>query len=135
MNGNPFAAVEPREQAESLPDIDVTETAQEEGIRNPVFITQQVYESCIKRMAGQSPEHEEGRLRTLLATVRWVLHNSNWEIPKNMWRFIMKARTAENEAPREVMLLIRRGLWNLETGMPPVTVVLESASRILLLTE
>ena len=66
-------------RAEAILDgfqIEVTKTAQEAGIRFPVFITRGVFDACVAVPAGVTGQDEAGRLWDVLWMLRYAILRS-----------------------------------------------------------
>ena len=100
--------------------VEVTKTAQEAGIRYPVFLTRAVYEAYVTVPPHVTGQDEAGRL---------------WDIVWMLRFAIMRARAAarvpvalyvrnDNRAPRLVKLVATCGPTDIDEPAPAITVML-----------
>lgn len=99
----------------------VSKIAQEEGIRNPVFLSQSVYEFCVRPNANC--EDTEERLREFLSVLRFEMDQANGTRKNRRLFFEFDAQKPQNQNQRRSVLEIIAGRWNPVTQVPPVSVV------------
>jgi hypothetical protein len=108
--------------------VEVTKTAQEAGIRFPVFITRGVYEQCVAVPTGRdgSPscpgQDEVGRLWDVVWMLRFAIIRS-----KPGARYIPVAlyvRNSDHQPARLVKLIATCGPLDIDDEQPAITVML-----------
>ena len=99
---------------------DVTKIAQEEGIRNPVFIFQGLYETYIRQNGNR--EVTEARLRGFLSVLRFEMEQANGNTKNRGLSFEFDTPKTQNHNQRRAVLEIITGRWDSVTHLPRVFV-------------
>ena len=102
--------------------IDVTKTAQEAGIRFPVFITRGVYEQCVAVPPGVTGQDEAGRLWDLV----WLLRHAILRSRPGTSRlpFALYVRNSDTHPPRLTKLIATAGALDIDDPAPAITLML-----------
>jgi hypothetical protein len=102
--------------------IEVTETAQEAGIRFPVFITRGVYEQCVAVPPGVTAQGEAGRLWDVV----WLLRHAILTTRPGTSRlpFALYVRNSDTSPPRLTKLIATAGAVDIDDPAPAITVFL-----------
>ena len=101
--------------------IEVTKTAQEAGIRFPVFITRGVYEQCVAVPPGVSGQDEAGRLWDIVWMLRFAIrrsHSGQSRLP-----FALYVRN-DNHRARLIKLVATAGPLDIDDPQPAITVMM-----------
>ncbi len=108
--------------------IDVTKTAQEAGIRFPVFITRGVYEECVAVPPGVTAQDEAGRLWDVVWMLRFaILKHSTFNTQPSTSRRLPVAlyvRNSDNKPARLTKLIATAGPLDIDNPAPAITVML-----------
>ncbi len=102
--------------------IEVTKTAQEAGIRFPVFITRGVYEQCVAVPPGVTGQDEAGRLWDVV----WLLRHAILCSRPGTSRlpFALYVRNSDTTPPRLTKLIATAGAVDVDDPAPAITVML-----------
>ena len=101
--------------------VEVTTTAQEAGIRFPVFLTRAVYDAYVAVPPGVAAQDEAGRLWDLVSMLRFAIrkaHPGRTRLP-----YALYVRN-DNRAARLVKLVAECGPRDIDDPAPAITVLL-----------
>jgi hypothetical protein len=99
--------------------VDVTLTAQEAGIRFPVFITRAVYDAYVTVPPDVDGQDEAGRLWDILNLLRHAIRQS--QPGKARLPFALYVRN-DNRRPRLIKLIATCGALDFDDPQPAITV-------------
>ena len=102
--------------------IEVTKTAQEAGIRFPVFITRGVYEQCVAVPPGVTGQDEAGRLWDLVWMLRFAIIRSR--PGTNRLTVALYVRNSDSHPSRLTKLIATAGAVDIDDPAPAITVML-----------
>ena len=108
--------------------IEVTKTAQEAGIRFPVFITRGVYEQCVAVPPGVndgpcgSHQDEAGRLWDVVWMLRFAIIRS--QPGTSRLPFALYVRNSDTHPARLTKLIATAGAVDIDDPAPAITVML-----------
>ena len=102
--------------------IEVTKTAQEAGIRFPVFITRGVYEQCVAVPPGVTGQDEAGRLWDVIWLLRFAIIRS--KPGTSRLPFALYVRNSDNRPPRLTKLIATAGAVDIDDPAPAITILL-----------
>ena len=102
--------------------IEVTKTAQEAGIRFPVFITRGVYEQCVAVPPGVTGQDEAGRLWDLVWLLRFAIIRS--KPGTSRLPFALYVRNSDKHPARLTKLIATAGALDIDDPAPAITVLL-----------
>ena len=102
--------------------IDVSKTAQEAGIRFPVFITRGVYEQCVAVPPGVTGQDEAGRLWDVV----WMLRFAILRAKPGATRLTVAlyVRNSDKQPARLMTLRATAGAVDVDNPAPAITVML-----------
>ena len=102
--------------------IEVTKTAQEAGIRFPVFITRGVYEQCVAVPPGVTGQDEAGRLWDVV----WMLRFAILRAKPGATRLTVAlyVRNSDKQPARLMTLRATAGAVDVDDPAPAITVML-----------
>src|ERR1041385_8151700 len=125
MESEPFGKViysYTREQAVADGvQVEVTKTAQEAGIRFPVFLTRTVYDTYVTVPPGVSGQDEAGRLWDIVWMLRFAVGKA--ESGRSRLPFALYVRN-DNTRPRLVKLVATCGPLDIADPRPAITVMM-----------
>lgn len=101
--------------------VEVTKTAQEAGIRFPVFLTRAVYDAYVTVPPGVTGQDEAGRLWDVVWMLRFAIrkaHSGQGRLP-----FALYVRN-DNRHPRLVKLVAHCGAMDIDDSQPAITVMM-----------
>jgi hypothetical protein len=101
--------------------VDVTKTAQEAGIKFPVFITRGVFESYVAVPEGVTGQDEAGRLWDIIWMTRFAIlrsHGHTDRIPVALY-----VRN-DNRAAKLIKLIATCGALDMDDPQPAITIML-----------
>ena len=101
--------------------IEVTRTAEEAGIRFPVFITRGVYEQCVAVPPNVTGQDEAGRLWDVIWLLRFAIIRS--EPGTSRLPVALYVRN-DNRKARLVKLIATAGAMDIDDPAPAITVML-----------
>ena len=125
MNDNPFGPIiYAYTRAQAIADgvqVDVTTTAQEAGIRFPVFITRSAFEAYVTVPPNVTGQDEAGRLWDVV----WMLRHAIRKATPGQTRlpFALYVRN-DNRAPRLIKLIAECGPLDLDKPEPAITIMM-----------
>ena len=125
MNDNPFGPIiYAYTRAQALADgvqVDVTTTAQESGIRFPVFITRTAFDAYVTVPPDVTGQDEAGRLWDVV----WMLRHAIRKATPGQTRlpFALYVRN-DNRAPRLIKLIAECGPLDLDKPEPAITIMM-----------
>ena len=102
--------------------IEVTKTAEEAGIRFPVFITRGVYEQCVAVPPGVTGQDESGRLWDLIWMLRFAIIRSRPGTSR--LAVALYVRNSNSHPPRLTKLIATAGAVDIDDPAPAITVML-----------
>ena len=102
--------------------IEVTKTAEEAGIRFPVFITRGVYEQCVAVPPGVTGQDEAGRLWDVVWMLRFAIIRS--QPGTSRLTVALYVRNSETRPPRLTKLIATAGAVDIDDPAPAITVLL-----------
>jgi len=102
--------------------IEVTKTAEEAGIRFPVFITRGVYEQCVAVPPGVTGQDEAGRLWDVVWMLRFAIIRS--QPGTSRLTVALYVRNSDTKPPRLVKLIATAGAVDVDDPAPAITVLL-----------
>jgi hypothetical protein len=102
--------------------IEVTRTAQEAGIRFPVFITRGVFEQCVAVPPGVTGQDEAGRLWDVV----WLLRHAIMRSKPGTSRLTVAlyVRNSDAHPPRLTKLIATAGAMDIDDPAPAITIML-----------
>ena len=124
-NNSPFGEViYAYSRAQAVADgfqVEVTKTAQEAGIRFPVFLTRTVYDSFVTVPPGVTAQDEAGRLWDIV----WMLRFAILKAQPGQARlpFALYVRN-DNRAPRLIKLIAMCGPLDMDAPEPAITIMM-----------
>jgi hypothetical protein len=101
--------------------VEVSKTAQEAGIRFPVFLTRTVYDTYVTVPTGVTGQDESGRLWDVIWMLRYAIQNAGaarTRIPVALY-----VRN-DNIRPRLVKLIATCGPLDIDDPQPAITVMM-----------
>src|ERR1017187_2861440 len=101
--------------------IEVTKTAQEAGIRFPVFLTRAVYDAYVTVPPGVTCQDEAGRLWDLMTMARFAILRSRPGCDRLPVALYVRN---DNRAPRLVRLTAVCGPLDIDDPQPAITILL-----------
>ena len=101
--------------------IEVTKTAQEAGIRFPVFLTRAVYAAYVTVPPDVEAQDEAGRLWDVLTLLRHAIRQSR--PGQTRLPFALYVRN-DNRRPRLVKLIATCGALDVDAPQPAITVMM-----------
>jgi hypothetical protein len=101
--------------------VEVTKTAQEAGIRFPVFLTRAVYDAYVTVPLGVTAQDEAGRLWDLMTMARFAILRSRPGCDRLPVALYVRN---DNRAPRLVRLTAVCGPLDIDDPQPAITVML-----------
>ena len=102
--------------------IEVTKTAQEAGIRFPVFITRGVYEQCVAVPPGVTGQDEAGRLWDVVWMLRFAIIRSRPGTSR--LTVALYVRNSDKQPARLTKLIATAGAVDVDDSAPAITVML-----------
>ena len=102
--------------------IEVTKTAEEAGIRFPVFITRGVYEQCVAVPPGVTGQDEAGRLWDVVWMLRFAIIRS--QPGTSRLTVALYVRNSETRPPRLTKLIATAGAVDIDDPAPAITILL-----------
>lgn len=101
--------------------VEVTKTAQEAGIRFPVFLTRSVFDACVAVPPGVTGQDEAGRLWDVL----WMARHAILRGAPGADRIPVTLRVCNNHhAPKRVELIAACGPLDMDDPQPVITIML-----------
>ena len=101
--------------------VEVSKTAQEAGIRFPVFLTRAVYDAYVTVPPGVIGQDEAGRLWDLVWMLRFAIHRARPGVERIPVAFYVRN---DNRAPRLVKLIATCGPLDIDDPQPTITIML-----------
>jgi hypothetical protein len=101
--------------------VDVTKTAQEAGIRFPVFLTRAVYDACVTVPPDVEAQDEAGRLWDVPTLLRHAIRKS--QPGQTRLPFALYVRN-DNRRSRLVKLIANCGALDVDDARPALTVAM-----------
>ena len=125
-DGDPFGPViYSYTRAQAVADgvqVEVTTTAQEAGIKFPVFLTRTVFDAYVEVPPGVTGQDEAGRLWDIVWMLRFAILRSRpgaERIPVALY-----VRQSNTERPRLIKLIATCGPHDLDDAQPAITVMM-----------
>jgi hypothetical protein len=100
--------------------VEVTKTAQEAGIRFPVFLTRTVYDVYVTVPPGVTGQDEAGRLWDLVWMLRFAIHRARPGVQRIPVAFYVRN---DNRAARLVKLIATCGPLDIDDPQPAITIM------------
>jgi hypothetical protein len=101
--------------------VDVTATAQEAGIRFPVFLTRAVFDAYVTVPQGVTCQDESGRLWDIVWMLRFAIRKA--QSGQDRLPFALYVRN-DNRRPKLVKLIATCGALDMDDPQPAITVML-----------
>jgi hypothetical protein len=101
--------------------VELTKTAQEAGIRFPVFLTRAVYDAYVTVPPGVSCQDEAGRLWDLMTMTRFAILRSRPGCDRLPVALYVRN---DNRAPRLVRLIATCGALDIDDPQPAITLMM-----------
>jgi hypothetical protein len=101
--------------------IDVTKTAQEAGIKFPVFLTRGVFETYVAVQEGVTGQDEAGRLWDVVWMLRFGIIRARPGVQRIPVAFYVRN---DNRAPRLVKLIATCGPLDIDDPQPAITITM-----------
>ena len=101
--------------------VEVTKTAQEAGIRFPVFLTRTVYDSFVTVPPGVTAQDEAGRLWDIVWMLRFAIKRTSRGVER--LPFALYVRN-DNHAAKLVKLIAVAGPLDIDEPQPAITVMM-----------
>jgi len=125
MNNHPFGEViYAYTRAQAIADgvqVEITKTAQEAGIRFPVFITRTAFDAYVTVPPDVAGQDEAGRLWDILTMTRLAILRSRHVC--NRLAVALYVRN-DNRAPRLVKLVATCGPLDMDDAQPAITLMM-----------
>ena len=102
--------------------IDVTKTAQEAGIRFPVFLTRGVYDAYVAVPEGVTGQDEAGRLWDVVWMLRFGIIRARPGVQRIPVAFYVRN---DNRTPRLVKLIATCGPLDIDDPQPAITITMQ----------
>jgi len=102
-------------------EVDVTKTAQEAGIRFPVFLTRGVFETYVAVPEGVTGQDEAGRLWDVVWMLRFGIIRARPGVQRIPVAFYVRN---DNRAPRLVKLIATCGPLDIDDPQPAITITM-----------
>jgi hypothetical protein len=101
--------------------VEVTKTAQEAGIRFPVFLTRTVYDAYVTVPPDVTGQDEAGRLWDILTMIRFAILRSRPGCDRLPVALYVRN---DNRRPRLVKLIATCGALDIDDPQPAITVMM-----------
>lgn len=101
--------------------VEVTKSAQEAGIRFPVFLTRTVFDAFVTVPKGVTAQDEAGRLWDIVWMLRFAIRKAANQ--SNRMPFALYVRN-DNHKPRLVKLIATCGPLDMDDPQPAITVMM-----------
>jgi hypothetical protein len=101
--------------------VEVSKTAQEAGIRFPVFLTRAVYDAYVSVPPGVEAQDEAGRLWDLIWLLRFAIRRARPGVERIPVAFYVRN---DNRAARLVKLIATCGPLDIDDPQPAITILL-----------
>ena len=102
--------------------IEVTKTAEEAGIRFPVFITRGVYEQCVAVPPGVTGQDEAGRVWDLMWMLRFAIIRAKPGTTR--LTVALYVRNSDKHPARLTKLIATAGAVDIDDPAPAITILL-----------
>jgi hypothetical protein len=102
--------------------VDVSETAQEAGIKFPVFVTRTVYDAYVAVPPGVTGQDEAGRLWDVVYMTRHAIQQAQPGADRIVVELFVRN---DDRKPKLVKLVAVCGPLDIDTPEPAITVMLE----------
>ena len=102
-------------------EVDVTKTAQEAGIRFPVFLTRGVFETYVAVPEGVTGQDEAGRLWDVVWMLRFGIIRARPGVQRIPVAFYVRN---DNRTPRLVKLIATCGPLDIDDPQPAITITM-----------
>ena len=102
-------------------EVDVTKTAQEAGIRFPVFLTRGVFETYVAVPEGVTGQDEAGRLWDVVWMLRFGIIRARPGVQRIPVAFYVRN---DNRAPLLVKLIATCGPLDIDDPQPAITITM-----------
>jgi hypothetical protein len=125
INQSPFGQVTyAYTRAQAVADglqVEVTKTAQEAGIRFPVFLTRAVFDAYVTVPSGVTAQDESGRLWDIVWMLRFAILRSRGHTDRLPVALYVRN---DNQAARLVKLVAQGGPLDVDDPSPAITVMM-----------
>ena len=125
MNNHPFGEIiYSYTRAQAVADgvqVEVTKTAQEAGIRFPVFLTRTVYDAFVTVPPGVTGQDEAGRLWDIVWMLRFAIRRARPGVDRIPVAFYARN---DNHRPCLVKLIATCGPLDIDDTAPAITVMM-----------
>jgi hypothetical protein len=101
--------------------VEVSKTAQEAGIRFPVFLTRSVYDAYVTVPPGVTCQDDAGRLWDLVWMLRFAIHRARPGVGRIPVAFYVRN---DNHAARLVKLIATCGPLDIDDPQPAITILM-----------
>jgi hypothetical protein len=101
--------------------VEVSKTAQEAGIRFPVFLTRAVYDAYVTVPPGVTAQDEAGRLWDILTMTRFAILRSRPGCDRLPVALYVRN---DNHRPRLIKLIAACGTLDMDDPQPAITVMM-----------
>jgi hypothetical protein len=102
--------------------VDVTKTAEEAGIRFPVFITRNAFEHCVTVPPNVTGQNEAGRLWDVVWMLRFAILRARPGVDRIP--VALYVRNSDHEPARLTKLIATCGAVDIDDPSPAITVML-----------
>jgi hypothetical protein len=102
--------------------VEVSKTAQEAGIRFPVFLTRAVYDAYVSVPPGVEAQDEAGRLWDLIWLLRFAIRRARPGVERIPVAFYVRN---DNRAARLVKLIATCGPLDMDDPQPAITIMMQ----------
>lgn len=110
-----------KQAAEDGEQVDVSTTAQEAGIRFPVFLTRAVYDTYVTVPPNVSGQDESGRLWDIVWMMRFAIKSSRTDTDRIPFSLYVRN---DNRKPKLVNLIAACGAMDIDDPQPAITVMM-----------
>jgi hypothetical protein len=125
MNNHPFGEIiYSYSRAQAIADgvqVEVTKTAQEAGIKFPMFLTRAVFDNYVAVPDGVTGQDEAGRLWDVVWMLRFAILKA--QPGQTRLPFALYVRN-DNRAPRLIKLVAHCGALDMDDPQPAITVMM-----------
>ena len=128
-SGTDWDAIYTYTRAQAIADgfqIEVTKTAEEAGIRFPVFITRGVYEKCVAVPPGVTGQDEAGRLWDVVWMLRFAIIRSQPGVSRLSFALYPESfrGNSDTHPARLTKLIATAGAVDVDDPAPAITLML-----------
>jgi hypothetical protein len=102
--------------------VEVSKTAQEAGIRFPVFLTRTVYDAFVTVPEGVTAQDEAGRLWDIVWMLRFAIKRTAHGVQR--LPFALYVRNSDSQPAKLIKLIATAGPLDIDDPAPAITVML-----------